>query len=660
MKTVISGVVLAVACVVLLVTGVNAAGGEAAGPARPNVILFLVDDMGWMDCGAYGSRYYQTPNIDRLARQGMLFTDAYSANPLCSPTRASIMTGKYPARIGITTAAGHRPPLEEGDSRYPESASPLRPTIQPESRRHLPLEEYTLAEALRDAGYATAHLGKWHLGLNPEHWPEEQGFQLSFHGAPDPGPPSYFSPYGFAAGTVTDGPEGEYVTDRLTDEAIRFIEANRGRRFYLNLWQYGVHGPWGHKEAITRTYADKKDPRGQQANPIMASMLQSVDESLGRVLAKLDELGLADHTIVIFSSDNGGNVHSNTEEDARAKGLKPGQRQWERIEDWRRWAGTLPPTNNAPLRKGKGWLYEGGVRVPLVVRWPGVVAPESRSSLPVSSIDFYPTVLDMLGLQRRAEQQFDGESLLPLLKQAGGLKRDALFNFFPHGGSGRPPGVTVRRGDWKLIRWFETGPEFPGELELYNLREDVGETTNLAAERPEIARELNALIDGFLADTAALVPKPNPAYRPLGASRRDDPLGGWVAKGCQATVQDGFLRLVPEAGRPFLATARLGQMAHDGPVLLKLRVRGAGGGQGQVQWRTADQEKFPAEGQTIPFHYPLGDGWQDFEVQVPLEGTLVHLRLYLPESAAPLEIDAIAFVASAAASPLAAWEFDTE
>jgi len=648
--------------VVLVAAGLllpGAARGNPADPQKPNIVLFLVDDMGWMDCGAYGSQYYETPNIDRLARQGMLFTDAYSANPLCSPTRASIMTGKYPARVGITTAAGHQPPQAPDAPRYPEKASPLRPTIQPQSLRYLAPEEYTLAEALRDAGYATAHLGKWHLGLNPEHWPEQQGFGVSFHGAPDPGPRSYFSPYQFDAGTVTDGAEGEYITDRLTDEALAFVEANRGRPFYLNLWQYGVHGPWGHKEQITKTFVGKVDPRGKQGNPIMASMLKSVDESLGRLVAKLDELGLAERTIVIFSSDNGGNVHSNTAEDPRTRNIKPGHRRWAMLADWRRYAGTQPPTNNAPLRRGKGWLYEGGVRVPLVVVWPDVVAPGSRSSEVVSTIDFYPTVLEMVGRNPQPGQHFDGQSLVPVLKQAGRLQREALFNFFPHGGPGRPPGVTVRAGDWKLIRWFETGPEYPVELELYNLREDIGETTNLAGENPELARDLNARIDRFLADTGALVPKPNPAYRPLGASRPEDPLGGWVAKGCRTAVRDGVLRIEPEAAKPFVASARLGQMSHNGPVVLKLRVRAAHDGKGQIQWRCADQEKFPTSGQVVSFDYPAGGDWQDIEIEVPVEGTLVHVRLHVPGDAGLVEIDSIAFVAAdrPETGPLAEWEF---
>ncbi|SVA62417.1 uncharacterized protein METZ01_LOCUS115271, partial [marine metagenome] len=261
---------------------------------KPNVVLFLVDDMGWMDCGVYGSKYYETPHMDKLAKQSMLFTDAY-AHPLCSPTRASILSGQYPSRHGITTASGHQPARPEGQSRYPKGAPRNKPFLYAASKNYLDPKLITLPEVLREAGYSTGHFGKWHIGLAREHWPEKHGFQVAFHAQPSPGPPrgNYFSPYGVKlnaepsprspGGTITDGPKGEYITDRLTDESIAFIEANKDKPFYLNLWHYGVHGPWGHKEEYTKEFAKKKDPRGEQRNPIMASMLKSIDQSLGRV-----------------------------------------------------------------------------------------------------------------------------------------------------------------------------------------------------------------------------------------------------------------------------------------------------------------------------------------------------------------------------------------
>jgi arylsulfatase A-like enzyme len=445
--------------------------------------------------------------MERLAQRGMRFTDAYSC-PLCSPTRASLLTGKYSARHGITSATGHQPPQPPGFAFLAATAPPNRPIITPESKNYLEPAEYTLAEALRDAGYRTGHFGKWHLGLTEPYWPERQGFDVAFHGHPDPGPPSYHSPYKYRTGTITDGPPGEYITDRLTDEAIRFMEANHERPFFLNLWHCGVHGPWGHKAELTREYSSRTDPRGKQGNPIMASMLKSIDESLGRVMDTLERLKLAENTLFIFTSDNGGNVHSNTPEDRRSlRGAND-----PRLADWRQWAGDQPPTNNDPLRAGKGTLYEGGVRVPLMVAWPGVVPPGTTSSEVVGAIDVYPTVLEMAGIPKPSKQKMDGVSYASVLKQAGSLNRAAYFTYFPHGGPAKPPGVTVRAGDFKLIRWFETGPNYPDRHELYNLKDDLGERKNLANHMPDKVRELEAQIDSFLADTGALTPIPNPAH----------------------------------------------------------------------------------------------------------------------------------------------------
>ncbi|MEO1861949.1 MAG: sulfatase-like hydrolase/transferase, partial [Verrucomicrobiia bacterium] len=310
----------------------------------PNVVLFLVDDMGWMDSTPYGSKYYETPNMKRLERQSMRFTNAY-ATPLCSPTRASILSGQYSSRHGVTSASGHQKALPARASRYPEKASPSQKFIYPISKRYLDPELVTMAEVLQGAGYRTGHFGKWHLGLSQEHWPEKHGFQVAFHAQPSPGPPgsNYFSPYGVhktgepspkhPVGTITDGPKGEYITDRLTDEAIRFVERHKNEPFFLNFSHYAVHGPWGHKEEYTKQFANKVDPRGQQKNPIMASMLKSVDESLGRLLDKLDELGLTGNTLFIFYSDNGGNTHSNLP-GARGMDVKQGHPKWKFVQDW--------------------------------------------------------------------------------------------------------------------------------------------------------------------------------------------------------------------------------------------------------------------------------------------------------------------------------------
>ncbi len=488
-------------------------------PVRPNVVFFLVDDMGWMDTSVYGSEYYETPNIERLAARGMTFTNAYSANPLCSPTRASLLTGQYPARLGFTAAWGHRRPVAEGRPFYAPHPPANEKVLTPRSVVALPPEEDTIADVLGAGGYATAHIGKWHIGREPDAWATERGFDVAFHGAPDAGPPSYFSPYGFSDGPITDGPDGEYITDRLTDEALAFLEDHAREPFLLHLWHYGVHGPFGAKVELTERFRGKEDPRGVQGNPIMASMIASIDESLGRVLDKLEELGIDDRTIVIFSSDNGGDTESFTGPHiAFIDTLDADDPTRARAADWKRLAGDRGPTSNLPLRRGKGYLYEGGTRVPLIVAWPGVVAPNSTSNAVFTSPDYFPTVLSMVGIAPGRAKVLDGLDLVPVLRgeaSSADWEERAVFCHFPHRFPyGRLPGVSVRRGRWKLIRWFETDDVRTSPFELYDLEADLGETNDVSAAQPDVVRELDALIDRHLADTGARVPIPNPNYDP--------------------------------------------------------------------------------------------------------------------------------------------------
>ncbi len=659
-------------CLPCLLTALVLAGpvsSSVAESTRPNVVLFLVDDMGWMDCGVYGSKYYETPNIDRFAQRAMRFTDAYAV-PLCSPTRASLLTGKHSARHGITTASGHQPPQPEGHLFLPASAAPHQPMLMPESKNYLDPSEFTLAEALRDAGYRTAHIGKWHLGLTQPHWPEEQGFDVAFHCHPDPGPPGeYFSPYGVVAegspngktrvGTITDGPEGEYIVDRLADEALKFIEGSKDRPFFLNLWNYGVHGPWGHKPEYTEIFAKKTDPRGAQGNPIMASMLRSVDECFGRILDELDARGIADNTIIIFNSDNGGNTHSNVPgagKTEKAESSKP-----EFIEDWRKWAGDQPPTMNTPLRDGKASLYEGGTRVPLMWAWAGKIQPGTTSDAVVGHIDLYPTLLDLLEVPMPARQKVDGISYAEVLKQSGTIERKGYFNYFPHGGVGRAGGVSVRSGNWKLIRWFGVPKGDETRYELYNLSEDLGETNNRAVSEAAIVSELDGLIDGFLTDSEANYPRPNPAFDPTTIKSRpanpnantadNDPLEGWKERQCEAVVSGGVLTMT-QTGKP--GTAFLGHTMGRtvGPVEVKMRMRSPVGGEGKVEWM-GDTEN-GAEPNSIPFAVAPGD-WQEVVVQIPETGILGTMRLYLPAEM-PLELD----WAEVAGKTSTRWEFNAE
>jgi arylsulfatase A-like enzyme len=461
---------------------------------KPNVIFFLADDMGWADSTVYGSTFYETPAMERLAKSSVRFTQAYSASALCSPSRASIMSGQYPARHGMTSAWGHMPvdpdlpPYQDSIHRF-QNSSVFWPVRLPSSKQVLDPEQYTLGELFRDNGYRTGFVGKWHMGLAPEYWPEEQGFETTFHGAPDAGPRSYFSPYLFQSGTVTDGPEGEYLTDRATDEALKFIRQEDSRPFFLCLWHWAVHGPWHAKPELIEYFRQRPDPRNIHRSPTMAAMLKSMDESLSRLLDHLEAAGLDDNTIIVFTSDNGGVVKKG------AKGEEG-----------------IPATNNHPLRNGKASQFEGGTRVPLMIRWPGVADQEKVSDEIVTGVDFYPTLLEMCGLKPEQKQVLDGTSLFPALT-GGELERDAIFHFFPWSfGAWSPAGAWVRQGDWKLIEVFNPTSAFPDSFELYNLKKDPAETTNLAEVHPERVDAMKKRLQQHYRETGARMPVPKPDY----------------------------------------------------------------------------------------------------------------------------------------------------
>jgi arylsulfatase A-like enzyme len=434
---------------------------RAADPGRPpNVVVFLIDDLGWTDLGCSGSDLYETPNVDRLAREGLTFTNAYSACTVCSPTRAALMTGKYPARLHVTDWI-------PGTKR----ANPK--LLIPDWIQYLPREEVTVATALKEAGYATGHFGKWHLGNKQQGWPDRHGFDLNVAGYEAGQPPSYFSPYKIP--TLSDGPPGEYLTDRLADEALRFVEANKDRPFFLYFPHYAVHTPLQAKKELTEHYREKLRPGLRHTNPTYAAMIASTDEAVGRVLGKLADLGLTDRTVVVFTSDNGGLLRS---------------------------------TSNVPLRAGKGSSYEGGVRVPAIVKWPGVTRPGGVCDEPVITPDLYPTLLELAGAKGNA---VDGVSLVPLLKDpAAKLQREAIYWHYPHyHPGGATPYGAVRARDWKLIEFYEDW-----HVELYNLKDDVGEKHDLARDMPEKAAELRERLHGWRKAVGAQMPTPNPDYKP--------------------------------------------------------------------------------------------------------------------------------------------------
>ena len=457
----------------LVVTFPQASFAAEKTPVRhPNVIVILVDDMGQTDLSCYGSRFYETPNVDQLAKEGVRFSNGYSACTVCSPTRAALLTGKYPARLHLTDwIAGHERPHAK--------------LKIPDWRKFLPFEEITLAEQLKAAGYATASIGKWHLtpGLkegDEAYYPEKHGFDLNIGGYARGQPPSYVAPYKIP--TLPEGPPGEFLTDREAAESVKFIEANKDRPFFLYLPHYAVHTPIAGKPEVVAKYQAKaaKLPELKQKNPAYAALVESVDDSLGTIRSALKRLKLEDNTIIVFTSDNGGLILRNDK-----------------------------ATDNSPLRAGKGSAYEGGVRVPLIIFWPGVTKASLVEAAPAITVDLYPTLLEMTGV-KPLQSFVDGISLAPLLKSGTKPDRDAIFWHYPHyHPGGATPYSAIRSGDFRLVHFYEDGRD-----ELYDLGNDIGESKDLASAQPDRTKALRTRLDAWLKSVDAQLPTPNPAYDP--------------------------------------------------------------------------------------------------------------------------------------------------
>ena len=450
------------AALCLLALSLICAAGE-----KPNIVVIMADDLGWRDLRCYGNPQLDTPALDQLAAEGMRFTSGYAAAPVCTPTRAAMMTGQSPARLRITN---HAPGNPDG---FALKGSDLQ---EAENIRHLPLAAVTIAERLSEAGYATAHVGKWHLSYTArgeqgvaekDLRPEKQGFDLNVGGFSGGGPPSYFAPYRIP--TLADGKPGEYLPERLADEAIAFIRQHRSGPLFLNWWPYSVHYPMQAREEVIAKYRQ----RGGLKDPVYAAMIEDMDTGIGRFLKALEEAGLRDNTLVIFKSDNGG------------------------------YNG-----DNRPLRGVKGMLYEGGIRVPWIVRWPGKVKPGTTNATPVISMDCYPTLLDAAGLPPTPNHPLDGKSLMPLLTQSPGFDRDTLYFHYPNYAFHKQNrlGSAIREGEYKLIKNYDDD-----SLELYDLRSDIGEKHNLASQSPELAKRLADKLDQWLRENGARMPVKKPA-----------------------------------------------------------------------------------------------------------------------------------------------------
>ncbi len=445
-----------------------APGAVGAENRRPNIVMVMIDDLGWMDLHCQGNPHVRTPNIDRLATQGMRFTDAYAAAPVCSPTRAAVLTGQSPARLRITN---HIP---DRASFTPKGSKLLPATTQD----HLPVEHVTIAERLKAAGYATGFIGKWHLcgdwsrkdngKGDPRFHPEKQGFDVNIAGCAMGGPPTFFDPYRIHA--LPPRKKGEYLPDRLADESVAFMRKHRDEPFLLMLWPYTVHWPMEAPQPLIDKYADKPKGPGYRDHRY-AAMIEAMDAAVGRVLKSLDDMDLAGETLVVFTSDNGG------------------------------FGGVA---DNRPLRGDKGSLYEGGIRVPFIVRWPGKVKANTTNDTPIVSMDLYPTFLNAAGVKGDSAMPLDGEDLSPIFTRTGQLKRDAVYFHYPNFAwhRGNRLGSAIRTNQYKLIERFDDG-----SVELYDMKTDRGERRDLSKDKPDLASKLRKRLHAWRAETDAAMPR---------------------------------------------------------------------------------------------------------------------------------------------------------
>jgi arylsulfatase A-like enzyme len=625
----------------LLCCGTFARGADsAATPEKKNVVFILADDLGWSDTTLYGTtRFYETPNLERLAKRGMTFDRAYAASPLCSPTRSAILTGLSPARTGLTTPNCHLPQVVLQASVGTKAPSNLK-SIQPNPTTRLATEYRTLAETLKDEGYATGHFGKWHLGPEP-YSPLQQGFDVDLPHTAGPGPAgSYVAPWKFKDFDADPDVPDQHIEDRMAKEAVAFMKQHQDGPFFLNYWMFSVHAPFDAKADLIEKHRLRVDPNDPQRSPTYAAMVESMDAAVGTLLDTLDELGLAEKTIVIFTSDNGGNMYNEVD-------------------------GTTP-TSNVPLKGGKATMFEGGTRVPCVIAWPGLTYPGSRSSELIQSEDFYPTLLAGLRISAAPGQEFDGFDVRNALT-GGTLKRSAVFQYFPHNPpvpDWLPPSVSVHSGDMKLIRLFHGGEKGAHRYLLYDLKNDIGETTNLAAEKPELVKELDGLIEAFLTDSEAVRPVPNPAFDPAAyrpelegkavpkkSKAKDAPASAWQASPKSRLEKKGEVTVLSSEGNdPWMSTSRIPAGA-KGPFRVELRLQSPSKGPAMIYFRAVAKDAFH-KAQTVSFQTAGDAEIHDYALDLPCK-TLHSLRLDPAPGAGEFRFGAIRLIdASGKATPL--------
>lgn len=556
--------------------------GFARAAEKPNVLFILADDLGWSDTTLFGTTsFYKTPNIERLAARGMTFSRAYSSSPLCSPTRASILTGLSPARHGITSPNCHLPKITLKATATTSGPANKKATL-PDSVSRLDTDYYTLAEMFHDNGYATGHFGKWHLGAEP-YSPLQHGFDVDLPHHPGPGPAgSYVAPWKFKDFDHDPEVPDQHLEDRMAAEAVAFLEQHKDAPFFLNYWMFSVHAPFDAKQKLIDKYQGRVVPDDPQRSPTYAAMIESMDDAVGTLLDTIDRLGIADNTIIVFASDNGGNMYNEVD-------------------------GTRA-TSNAPLRGGKATMYEGGVRGPAIIAYPGRIEPGSRSDALIVSSDYYPTLLELLDIQARPEQSFDGISIVPAL-QGKPLERESIFVFFPHSPAipdWLPPSVSVVSDRWKLIRIFHGGDNGQHRYKLFNLHQDVGEQHDLAAQMPDRVEQMDQLLELFLTRTKAVLPQINRKFDP---SKYDPELegkgklkgsvtvkkpqpkqpavavAGWTPSSvCKLSLNNGAL-VVDSSGRDPHLSYTLPEAFEAQSLVLTMSIQSNSQGKGQVFWR---------------------------------------------------------------------------
>lgn len=472
--------------------------GAIAQHKKPNIVFILADDLGWSDVTLYGkTKLYETPHLARLAARGVTYTRAYAASPLCSPTRASILTGQTPARTGITAPTAHLGNVKLKAS-LQKNPGPANKSVILESATRLDNKLPTLVKQFKKAGYATAHFGKWHLGTAP-YSPLQHGFDIDIPHFNGPGPAgSFVAPWNYK--NFKEKYPKEHIEDRMADEAVEWLRnLDKTKPFFMNYWQFSVHAPFDAKDSLKDYYRPKIDLTDAQHSITYAAMVHSMDEAIGRLLDELDALGLTENTIIVFTSDNGGNMYNGVQDT-----LPNGETYF------------TQPTSNRPLKGGKATIYEGGIRVPTVISYPGMTQPATTTNALIQSTDFYPTLLHLAGLPLPQNHVIDGIDITETLK-GNTVDREGIYTYFPHQPGvpdWLPTSISVHSGDWKLIRLFHQGKDFAHDYLLYNLKWDISEHNNLAKVYPEKIKQLDTLIEQHIKNTSAIIPIPNPNFKP--------------------------------------------------------------------------------------------------------------------------------------------------